>query len=128
MYGAVNAQVADINDASFEVTTAANGKAEVRHDPRIRDAMREIGAYYKAHYLTEPLVLHHSDQDYYSPPSWNADLANRINAAGGHAVDHTYAGNTHSLLVSEHEWFSPEGTIAGFDLMIERDLGLRAGR
>jgi dienelactone hydrolase len=127
MYSAVNTQVADIDDASFEVITAASGNAEVRHDPRIRDAMREIGAYYREQYLTEPLLLHHSDQDYYSPPSWNADLSARINAAGGHAVDHTYTGNTHSLLVSEHGWFSKPGTVAGFDLMIEHDLEMQAG-
>jgi hypothetical protein len=128
MYDATNANVADIENASFEITTAADGRALVAHDERISRAMRDIGAYNSELYLTEPLLLHHSDQDYYSPPSWNADLSARINAAGGHAVDHTYTGNTHSLLVSEHEWFSGPDTIAGFELMLERDLKLQASR
>ena len=124
MYDAVNQNVLDINDATFEIVIQANGKAEVRHDPRIIDAMFRISAYNYAQYLTEPLLFHHSDRDYYSIPEWNAELSARINAIGGSSVDYIYPGNTHSLTVSKHEWFSKEGTAEGLNLMIMRDLEL----
>ena len=86
--------------------------------------MYRISAYNYEKYLTEPILFHHSDQDYYSIPEWNAELSARINAAGGNSVDYNYPGNTHSLTVSKHEWFSKKGTIEGLGIMIKRDLDL----
>lgn len=124
MYNAVNQNIADINDPAFSIETNESGKAIVKHDPRITDAMYRISAYNYEQFLTEPLLFHHSDQDYYSIPEWNAELSARINAAGGSSVDYIYPGNTHSLTVSKHEWFSKEGTTEGLSLMIMRDLEL----
>jgi len=124
MYDAVNNHVEDVDNARFEVVIPDSGKVEVIHDPRIVSAMFGIGAYNSEQYLTEPILLHHSDQDYYSIPQWNADLSARINAGGGHSRDFNYTGNTHSLLVSQHDWFKKKGTVEGFAAMIERDLGL----
>ena len=125
MYEAVNQNVAEINDATFELTRNDDGYIEIRHDPRITTAMADIGAYNAEQYLLEPLLLHHSDQDYYSIPAWNTDLSKKVNAIGGYALDLTYPGNTHSLLVSKHEWFSPRGTTEGFLGMLRRDLELQ---
>lgn len=122
MYDAINANVADIDGARFEIRTEESGRTVVEHDPRIQAAMREIGAFDFEQYLTEPLLLHFSDQDYYSIPAWNEDLSARINASGGDSRGHLYTGNTHSLRVSKHEWFSKPGTQAGFDEMVRRDL------
>ena len=127
MYRVINNQISDIDDAAFELVTATDGRVSVDHDPRIVSAMQAIDAYGHEEYLSEPLHLHHSDQDYYSIPRWNADLAARINAAGGHAADYLYPRNTHSLLVSDHRWFSPGETVAGLPYMIQRDLALFSG-
>jgi dienelactone hydrolase len=124
MYNAVNKNVDNINDASFKIEQDNNGKTIVSHDPRIIEAMYRISAYNYEQYLTEPLLFHHSDQDYYSIPEWNAELSARINASGGNSRDLTYPGNTHSLLISKHEWFSKKGTQEGFKTMISRDLNL----
>ena len=127
MYAAVNAHALDIDSASFEVITGDSGKTTVKHDPRIADAMREIGGFRFAQFLTEPLLLHHSDQDYYSIPRWNANLSERVNAAGGSAVDFTYTGNNHSLLVSKYAWFNQGEVLAGFEAMLARDLAMLRG-
>jgi dienelactone hydrolase len=127
-YDILNRQVADIDGVQFELLTDDEGRVSVRHDAAIEAAMARIGGYGWPEYLTEPVLLHHSDQDYYALPRWNAGLAQQINEAGGTAWDFTYPANTHSLLVSEHDWFSPPGTEAGFDLMIARDdLLMRGG-
>jgi dienelactone hydrolase len=127
MYATVNSRVADIDKARFDMLSDASGRSFVRHDRRVELAMANIGAFDQDRYLTEPLNLHFSDQDYYSPPEWNRDLAQRIRGAGGQAHDFLYPHNTHSLGVSPHEWFSPPGTEAGFPLMLRRDLGLFRG-
>lgn len=124
MYDAVNKNVENIDDASFEIIIRENGKAEVKHDPRIIEAMYNISAYNFEQYLTEPILFHHSDQDYYSIPEWNAGLSAKINDSGGQSSDFTYPGNTHSLLVSQHEWFSKPGTKEGFQSMLIHDLNL----
>ncbi|MCP4047841.1 MAG: alpha/beta hydrolase [Gammaproteobacteria bacterium] len=126
MYKAVNRNVDNINGAQFQMAIDETGRTVVKHDPRIVEAMRDIGAYNFEQYLTEPLLFHHSDQDYYSIPQWNADLSKRINASGGNSRDYIYTGNTHSLLVSKHEWFSKQGTTAGFNKMIAHDLEMLA--
>ncbi len=74
------------------------------------------------------MLLHHSNQNYYAIPRWNADLTKRVNRAGGKAFNFTYSGNTHSLLLSQHEWFSGPNTVEGFDIMIARDIALMRGR
>ena len=127
MYDAVNKNVENIDDATFEIVIRENGKAEVIHDPRIIEAMYNISAYNFEQYLGEPLAFHHSDQDYYSIPEWNAGLSARINSSGGQSFDFTYPGNTHSLLVSQHKWFSKPGTKEGFQSMIKHDLNLSKG-
>jgi dipeptidyl aminopeptidase/acylaminoacyl peptidase len=127
MYEAVNQGVSDINDAAFEIVVEEGGKARVQHDPSITAAMEKIGGFNFEQFLTEPLLLHHSDRDYYSPPTWNEDLVRRINNHGGNARDFVYRGNTHGLRVSKHAWFSPTGTIEGFDLMLARDIALMSG-
>jgi len=124
MYNAINENVEDINDASFKIEQDINGKTIVRHDPRIIEAMHRISAYNYEQYLTEPLLFHHSDQDYYSIPEWNAELSARINSSGGNSHDFTYLGNTHSLLISKHEWFSKKDAREGFEIMISHDLNL----
>lgn len=124
MYNAINKNVENINDASFKIEQDNNGKAIVRHDPRIVEAMHRISAFNYEQYLTEPLLFHHSDQDYYSIPEWNAALSARINYSGGNSHDFTYPANTHSLLISKHEWFSKKGTREGFETMVSHDLNL----
>jgi dienelactone hydrolase len=127
MYAAVNTNTSDIDSASFEVITGDSGKATVKHDPRIEEAMREIGGFHFSQFLTEPLLLHHSDQDYYSIPRWNANLSERVNAKGGRAVDFTYTGNNHSLLASKYAWFNQGEALAGFETMLARDLAMLRG-
>lgn len=124
MYAAINTNVEDINDANFEIEIEDNGKAVVRHDPRIVEAMYKVSAYNYEQYLTEPILFHHSDQDYYSIPEWNAELSARINSRGGNSRDYTYSGNTHSLLISKHEWFSGKSSNEGFKTMLIHDLEL----
>ena len=124
MYEAINTQVADISGARFEMSADESGKTVVLHDPRIAEAMQQIGGYGFEEFLTEPMHLHHSDRDYYSIPRWNEDLTSRINTAGGQAMDFTYPGNSHSLLVSKYDWFSEGEVIEGLGYMIERDLAL----
>ncbi len=126
MYEAVNLRVAGIDDAEFELRNSAEDRISVRHDTRVAKAMEHIGGYHYERYLTEPLHLHHSDQDYYSLPRWNADLASRIKAAGGNAIDFSYPQNNHSLLVSEYDWFSHGEVIEGLVYMVDRDLALFA--
>ena len=127
MYDAVNRGVVDISDADFSISEDAAGKAMVHHDPAIALAMNKIGGSAYTEFLTEPLLLHHSDQDYYSIPRWNADLASRINQAGGQSWDFTYKGNTHSLGVSQHAWFNRGDVTAGLNIMVERDKLLIEG-
>lgn len=124
MYDAINRQVADIDGAEFSYTSTSGGAAEFTHDPRIVEAMQRIGGFTRADLLTEPLYLHYSDQDYYSIPAWNQDLARRIKETGGHAVDFVYPGNTHSLSISKHDWFNRGEIIEGIGYMLERDVAL----
>ena len=84
-------------------------------------AIRAASGHAHAHRIRQPLHLHTSDRDYYSPPAWNRELAERISIAGAHAEVFIYAGNTHALRVSDKEWFSPPGTEAGLAQAIARD-------
>jgi alpha-beta hydrolase superfamily lysophospholipase len=124
MYAAINRQVEDIDDAAYSLVKPKDGSFRFHHDPRVESGMARIGAFHSERFLTEPLHLHHSDQDYYSVPSWNRDLAQRINDGAGLARRFEYAGNTHSLGISEYEWFNDGEIVAGLPYAIERDLAL----
>ena len=127
MYSAINAQVADIGDATYLFEPDNTGKSVVTHDPRIAAAMDKIDAFRMDNYLSENLVLQHSDRDFYSLPEWNADLCERVNKASGTCHDFEYEGNTHSLSVSEHSWFSDNDSKAGFSLALQRDIAVFSG-
>lgn len=124
MYAAINNHVADISGASYLIKAQDGAKTVISHDPRVESAMQQIGGFGQHQYLTEPLTLHYSDRDFYSFPEWNSELCNRINKHGGRCKDFIYHGNTHSLGVSEHEWFSPATSQAGFLIAIQRDIVL----
>lgn len=124
MYATLNNFVKDVDGANVKMRTDAAGKIHIDHPDKIRQKMRAIGGFFATDFLSEPLALHTSDRDYYSIPGWNEDLAARINSAGGKATAYIYHGNTHSLVRSQHPWFSPPGTIDGFPTAIKRDLVL----
>lgn len=128
MYNAINNQVGDINDASYEFRVQPDGSTEIIHDDRIRKAMAGVDAFYMEQYLTEPLVLQHSDRDFYSFPEWNADLCARINSDTVTCYDFEYPENTHSLQVSENRWFSSADAVAGFSTAVLRDIALFRGK
>jgi pimeloyl-ACP methyl ester carboxylesterase len=127
MYGAINQYVGDIDDAEYELRRSPGSKVEIVHDDRVRAAMSNIDAFFMEQYLTEPLALQHSDRDFYSFSEWNADLCARVNRAGGTCHDFEYAGNTHSLHISENRWFSGDKAVPGFDTAIRRDIALFSG-
>ena len=127
MYGAISGYVSDIDDARYTIAFDDANLFEVEHDPRIVAAMRNIDAFSQERYLTEPLVLQHSDRDFYSFPEWNADLCRRISRAGGSCFDFEYAGNTHALRVSDHAWFAGAEASPGFGYALQRDMALFRG-
>ena len=127
MYRAINEHVADIDDASYRIDVQPGAAAVIAHDARVAEAMARIGGFDQVRFLTEPLALQHSDRDFHSPPEWNADLCRRINAAGGACRAYEYEGNTHSLGVSEHRWFSSEQAEPGFATAVRRDVALFRG-
>jgi pimeloyl-ACP methyl ester carboxylesterase len=124
MYDAINSQVADISDATYELRAGPDGSTAIVHDPRIAAALSRVDAFNMAEFLTEPVTLQYSDRDFYSFPEWNIALCERINSAGGECHDFEYAENTHSLGVSEHRWFSSEAAVPGFETAIQRDIEL----
>jgi pimeloyl-ACP methyl ester carboxylesterase len=127
MYSTVNTYVIDMPTVVFDLEAAPGVKTTVAHDAFLIEGMSQIGAFDQEQYLTEALALHHSDRDFYSLPEWNADLCRRADLAGGLCFDFTYPGNTHSLQISAHEWFSPPGSVAGFLFAIQRDIALFSG-
>jgi alpha-beta hydrolase superfamily lysophospholipase len=124
MYGAFKEQVGDLTNARWRLDTSSNGRVSIRHDPAVVNAMQALDAFRHPELLTETIYFHHSDQDYYSPPRWNADLSSRINVSGGHARAFLYPRNTHPLMVSPYEWFSPGEVVEGLPYAIHRDLAL----
>ncbi|MEW6999143.1 alpha/beta hydrolase family protein [Colwelliaceae bacterium BS250] len=124
MYEKLNTQVGDVNAVKFSVTEADNGLVMFEHDPQIKAMYANIGGFEQVKYLTEPLYLHHSDRDYYSPSYWNKTLADNINASGGKAKNFEYIGNTHNLGTSKYQWFSPQGSVAGFNQMMATNIEL----
>ncbi len=128
MYARYRTGIADLADINFRLERDDQGSLEVVHAAGLARQLERIGGYHAAHYLTEPINLHHSDRDFYSPPAWNANLATRVNAAGGRVRDFIYPGTTHSLSVSSEAWFSPAGTVEGRETMIARDIALFSGQ
>jgi dienelactone hydrolase len=128
MYGTLNAQVKEAAGWAWSITDRADGGFEVAHDPAVAEAMRAIGAFDAAQYMTEPLNLHFSDRDFYSLPDWNIALCENANAARGSCQAFDYPGNTHELTKAAEDWFSPAETQDGWPLMIRRDLALIAGQ
>ncbi len=124
MYTTLNAHVQDIEQAHYRIETSDGDGLRVVHDARVQRALNNVGGYDSPHLLMQPLALHYSDRDFYSPPHWNRDLCARVNLAGGECTPHEYRGNTHSLQVSEHTWFSQGHVRAGFDLALQRDIAL----
>jgi len=128
MYAAINTNVDDIDDAIYKLARADGPAFAILHDTRVSDAIREIDAFDKDRYLTEPLALHYSDRDFYSFPEWNTDLCRRTNSNGEICHSFEYPENTHSLGVSEHRWFSSDSAVAGFPYAIQRDIALFNGK
>jgi hypothetical protein len=129
MYAALNGYIRDMPAVGFTMGRDASGRSTVRHAPPVAAIMPTLGGYHHAGFIEAPLALHISDRDYYSLPTWNHDLAARINALGGRARVYIYPGNTHALRRSEHRWFSPEGTAPGAPVALARDKRLfREGR
>ena len=122
MYDRIEAQVMDLEALSISIDTDKDGKLTIKHPPEFEMKMLAIGGFDKVEFLTEPLVLHCSDRDYYSMPSWNQDLAKRINQQGGKAKTFIYNGNTHGLKRSQYSWFSSDDTADGFPQAIKRDI------
>lgn len=127
MYETLNNQISEFGDLSWTLETTDEGRGIIVHDDRLLEALRRVGGADATAFLTEPLNLHFSDRDYYSLPSWNYELCEQANAAGGACRTFEYFGNTHSLGLSEHEWFSPPEAQAGHSQFIEHDL-CRFGR
>ena len=126
MYDRIEAQVIDLEDLTISIDTDGEGKLIIKHPPEFERKMLAIGGYDAVAFLTEPLLLHCSDRDYYSMPSWNQDLAKRINQQGGKAKTFIYNGNTHGLKRSQYGWFSPDDTSDGFLQAVKRDILLFA--
>lgn len=122
MYDTLQAQVTDLTELTWKIVSDETGRVSVKHDLRVLSIMSRIGGTNLPEYLSEPLNLHFSDRDFYSLPAWNEDLCADVGAKGGHCQTFEYFGNTHSLGISEHAWFSPPGTVAGHSVFIERDL------
>ena len=124
MYQTFNSHVADIKNASYHIKNDEHGRIYIVHDAKVLGFLSAMDAFKYPQYFSEKLALHHSDRDYYSPSLWNKKLSQQINQNGGSVVDYEYIGNTHSMKVSPHTWFSPEGTTAGFDQMMKRNISL----
>jgi len=122
MYDIINAQVDDLASLSIRITADKDGRVIIKHPPKFEQQMRAIGGFEAVEFLSEPLMLHYSDRDYYSMPSWNLDLTKRVRQHGGKVQEFIYNGNTHGLKRSRYNWFSPEGTADGFPQAIKRDI------
>jgi pimeloyl-ACP methyl ester carboxylesterase len=123
-YDAINKQVADVNDADYEFIAYPDGAFKIIDDSRIATSMSNIDAFEMEEYLSESILLHYSDRDFYSLPEWNADLCDRVRATGGSCQNFEYAENTHSLGVSDNNWFSSASAKPGFEEALKRDIDL----
>ncbi|GMG87934.1 hypothetical protein MNKW57_22550 [Biformimicrobium ophioploci] len=127
MYRAIDRYALDISAPTFAVARSESGTLTVQNDPRVENALEKISAYRDTRHLHTPLALHFSDRDYYSPPAWNHDLQQRLSQQGVTSYAFEYPGTNHSLKISEHRWYSPEGTVAGFPCALARDLAFFSG-
>ena len=107
---------------NYTLATETTGKVLVEHPTLIKDAYFKMDAINYPQFLSEALALHFSDRDYYSPPIWNQYLADSLSAMNSKVSVLEYKGNTHSLNISRHEWFSEKYGDAGIDKMIAHDL------
>lgn len=128
MYVSLRAHIRNLGSAAYKLIDRGSERFQVEHDPRVTAGYADSSAFVHVTAVTQPIAFHHSDHDYYSPPTWNAAACERITDAGGRCQDYTYGGNTHELDVSDELWFSPPGSVSGFDTMIARDLALFAHR
>ncbi|MEM7082030.1 MAG: alpha/beta hydrolase [Pseudomonadota bacterium] len=125
MYQALNRHVHDRHtDYAFSVEHGDAMKTRIVHDPRVINAYDRIEVFDRAEWLTEPLNLHFSDRDFYSPPDWNNALCQRLAQAGNRCEGFEYPYNTHILGVSPHSFFSPAGSREGHQQAVERDVAL----
>lgn len=111
-----------LTDEHYEIVKSNNNRTDIIHSEEIIDGYDKNSAINYPHFITEPIALHYSDRDYYSPLYWNEELAKRIIKHGGKAQLNEYPGNTHSLTLSKHSWFSEQYSLAGIDEMIKRDM------
>ena len=122
LYEKLNAQVVDLARANFSSTLGADGEPFLAHDDRVSRGMSAIGGFNRPQYLSEPLLLHYSDQDFYSPPDWNLQLCRKANASGGNCAAFLYENKSHLMRASEYEWFSPPGTKDSYRTILARDI------
>jgi len=118
MYQELRDHVTDLADIKLQVVNR-DGESKLIHDTTIKQTFSKIGGYNFTPFLTEAIELHVPDKDHYSQVSWNQDLCDRINVAGGECTLIIYPDNNHSLRASPHEWFSPKGTPDGYPMMVE---------
>lgn len=117
MYQELRDHVSDLADIKLELVQG--DAATLKHDTKTEQSFSKIGGFNFAPFLTEAIELHVPDKDHYSQLSWNKDLCDRINNAGGECNLIIYPDNNHSLRASPYEWFSPKGTPDGYPIMIE---------
>jgi dienelactone hydrolase len=129
MFTTFNAYVADQAKAAYSVAIGADGKVTMGIEPGIVAATNSMSAYLFPEYLKdEKIILHHSDQDYYAFPEWNAILTKNILGQGGYCVDFTYPRNVHELKKSKAAWFDPKlDAVAGRSYALKRDIALFDG-
>jgi dienelactone hydrolase len=111
-----------LTNKDYTIVKDENNRSEVIHSNNIVNAYFENSAINYPQYITEPLTLHYSDRDYYSPPHWNELLASKLKVKGSKVKLNEYKGNTHSLTLSKHQWFSENYKVIGVDEMIKRDI------
>jgi dienelactone hydrolase len=112
---------------SSQMLVKSEGRYPVQMAPDLSQLMLAIGGYDQPAYLTEPLMLHYSDQDFYSPPAWNEELCRRISEAGGVCTRFLYPANSHLMRASEYSWFSPAGTTDSYRTILARDVSFFEG-
>lgn len=112
----------NLSTSQYILNTDSSGKVTVEHPQDIQDAYAKLDAINYPRFLSEALVLHYSDRDYYSPPLWNKHLKQLLMQSNSEIGSFEYPGNTHSLTISQHKWFSEDFDEAGIDKMIVRDI------
>ena len=110
-----------LTDKQYNIVKKQDKKTKVIHSAEIINAYFASSAINYPQFITEPIALHYSDRDYYSPSYWNELLALRLKEKGTEVRLNEYKGNTHSLTLSKHKWFSEQYTLLGIDEMIKRD-------